>query len=207
MAIENTPAGDPMPPRCQIIEVRVAELRQLFNTIDPAPFYDRQLDQGAEEFIASRALEVPGTVLLGLMVYVDRPPSGKDDAAMLKEGVHQFFRRRRDAVRQELRELLRRGRISLVIGLAVLGAFGAIAQVLGSAADASGLVSILRESLVIGGWVAMWRPLEVFLYDWWPIRAKARRYDRLAMMPVGVQHSARGESRDSLTPERAVSGG
>jgi hypothetical protein len=29
-------------------------------------------------------------------------------------------------------------------------------------------------SLVIGGWVAMWRPMEVFLYDWWPVRAEAR---------------------------------
>ena len=28
------------------------------------------------------------------------------------------------------------------------------------------------ESLLIGGWVAMWRPLEVFIYDWWPVRAE-----------------------------------
>ena len=47
----------------------------------------------------------------------------------------------------------------------------------------------LRESLLIGGWVAMWRPLEVFLYDWWPIRAEARLYDRLAAMPVRIQYA------------------
>jgi hypothetical protein len=39
---------------------------------------------------------------------------------------------------------------------------------------------------VIGGWVAMWRPLEVFLYDWWPIRAEARLFDRLSAMAVRV---------------------
>jgi hypothetical protein len=44
----------------------------------------------------------------------------------------------------------------------------------------------LHEGLAIGGWVAMWRPLEVFLYDWWPIRADARRFDRLATMPVRI---------------------
>ena len=38
----------------------------------------------------------------------------------------------------------------------------------------------------IGGWVAMWRPIEVFLYDWWPIRREARLYDRLAVMPVRI---------------------
>jgi hypothetical protein len=48
---------------------------------------------------------------------------------------------------------------------------------------------ILRESLLIGGWVAMWRPLEVFLYEWWPIRAEARLYDRLAAMPVRIAYT------------------
>jgi hypothetical protein len=32
----------------------------------------------------------------------------------------------------------------------------------------------------------MWRPLEIFLYDWWPIRADARLFDRLAAMPVSL---------------------
>ena len=50
---------------------------------------------------------------------------------------------------------------------------------------------ILRESFLIGGWVAMWRPLEVFLYDWWPIRAEARLFDRLSAMPVRVAHATR----------------
>ena len=37
-------AGDALPQRCQVIEVRVAELRQLFNAIDPSPFRERDLD-------------------------------------------------------------------------------------------------------------------------------------------------------------------
>jgi hypothetical protein len=35
----------------QAIEVRVAELRQLFNAIDSSPFRERDLDPRAEEFI------------------------------------------------------------------------------------------------------------------------------------------------------------
>jgi hypothetical protein len=49
---------------------------------------------------------------------------------------------------------------------------------------------ILRESLTIGGWVSMWRPLEVFLYDWWPIRNEARLSDRLAAMPVRIRYAS-----------------
>jgi hypothetical protein len=46
-------AGDPLPPKCRIIEVRVGELRQLFNAIDPSPFRERDLDPAAEDFIVS----------------------------------------------------------------------------------------------------------------------------------------------------------
>ncbi len=35
--------------------VRVAELRQLFNAIDPSPFRERDLDPRAEEFIVEWA--------------------------------------------------------------------------------------------------------------------------------------------------------
>ena len=35
---------------------------------------------------------------------------------------------------------------------------------------------IARESLTIGGWVAMWRPMEIFLYSWWPILRERRTF-------------------------------
>jgi hypothetical protein len=40
--------------------------------------------------------------------------------------------------------------------------------------------------MVIGGWVAMWRPLEIFLYDWWPILAERKLFDRLSVAPVRI---------------------
>jgi hypothetical protein len=99
----------------------------------------------------------------------------------MPEAIGEYFRDRAQATRRSLRELLRTGRTSLVIGLA----FNAGALIL---ADqfADYRYSIVHDSLVIGGWVAMWRPIEVFLYDWWPVRSEARLYDRLAAMPVRV---------------------
>jgi hypothetical protein len=37
---ERRSAGDPIPATCELIEVRVAELQQLFNAMDPSPFHD-----------------------------------------------------------------------------------------------------------------------------------------------------------------------
>jgi hypothetical protein len=50
-AQDKVSAGDPIPPKCAVIEVHIGELKQLFDAIDPSPFRDRDLDPKAEEFI------------------------------------------------------------------------------------------------------------------------------------------------------------
>ena len=46
------------PPGCALIEVHVAELKQIFNSFDPTPFRERDIDPRAEEFIAGWAREI-----------------------------------------------------------------------------------------------------------------------------------------------------
>jgi hypothetical protein len=189
--VETAAAGDTMPARCEIIEVRVAELSQLFNAIDPAPFRDRDLDPKVEEFIVDWAREAPRDVPLGLLVRLDRPVGPVDEADHLKTAVHHYFAQRGEASRRRLRRLFHLGRISLVIGLTALAALTGLAQLVAGWAGGGGVGAVLHESLLIGGWVAMWRPLEVFLYDWWPIRAEAKLFDRLAAMPVRIGYAPR----------------
>lgn len=181
-------AGDPIPPKCSVIELHVGELKQLFNSIDPSPFRTRDLDRDAEEFIVGWAKDLPRDVPLVLLVDLDRKAGLPDEAAVLRDAVHEFFRQRAEAYRRRLRELLRRGRTSLLIGLTVLAAAIALGDFLAALLKSSRIGEILRESLTIGGWVSMWRPLEIFLYDWWPIRSEAQLSDRLAAMPVRIRY-------------------
>jgi hypothetical protein len=181
-------AGDSIPPKCAVIEVHVGELRQLFNSIDPSPFRNRDLDPKAEEFIVGWAKDLPRNVALALVVDLDRQAGLPDEAAVLRDAIHEFFRQRAQAYRQQLRELLRLGRTSLIIGLVVLAGAIAMGDFLARLLQASRIGEILRESLTIGGWVSMWRPLEIFLYDWWPIRNEGQLADRLAAMPVRIRY-------------------
>jgi hypothetical protein len=206
MGNESAAVGDEIPPGCEIIEVRVAELRQLFNAIDPSPFYDRDLDPNAEEFITNWASGVPASTSLGLRVHIDRPAGAAGDADMLRDAVQQHFRRKSAASLRRLRALFERGRTSLVIGLAFLGGSSWVASAL-KGVTGGGFGDLLRQSLIIGGWVAMWRPMEVFLYDWWPIRAEARRYDRLALMPVRIQYAPEGTPPGGRREGPAISAG
>ncbi len=175
--IRPAAAGDPVPPGCRLIEVRVAELRQLFNAIDPSPFQERDLDPRAEEFIVEWSRDLPGSASLALVVHLDRAAGPPEEAAALRDAIHEFFHQRAVASRRQLRELFRRGRTSLAIALAFLAAAIAASDALAMWFAESHVSSVLREGLLIVGWVAMWRPGEVFLYDWWPIRADERLYD------------------------------
>lgn len=186
--------GDAFDPRCEVIEIHVAELKQLFNAIDPSPFHKKDLDAKAEDFIVRWAEDVAKDAPLALLVYLDRAAGVPDEASVLRDAIHQFFSYRADSIRRDLRQRLRVGRTSLVIGLACLAASVAIGDLVATAFAESGLGDILRESLLIGGWVAMWRPMEVFLYDWWPIRANIRLHRRLSAIPVRIAYTGDASS-------------
>jgi hypothetical protein len=187
-------AGDALPQECQIIEVRVAELRQLFNAIDPSPFHQRDLDPKAEEFIVDWARDLPADKAWALVVHLDRPAGPSDEAVVLRDAIHEYFGQRVVAAKRRLRELFRRGRISLVIALVFLTASIAIGDAVANYLGESRFGDVVREGFLIGGWVAMWRPLEVFLYDWWPIRAEGRLLQRLSAMPVRIEYQETGPS-------------
>ncbi|HKQ14338.1 MAG TPA: hypothetical protein VJT80_12965 [Steroidobacteraceae bacterium] len=40
------------------------------------------------------------------------------------------------------------------------------------------------EITLILGWVAMWKPVEIFLYDWWPDLDRRRLVERIAHMQI-----------------------
>ena len=90
----------------------------------------------------------------------------------------------------EFKRLMNQGRISLVIGLVFLS----VCLVLGKALlghEAGTWAAIGRESLTIAGWVAMWRPMQIYLYDWWPLRRRERIYEKLSHMPVEIEQKGK----------------
>jgi hypothetical protein len=178
------------------IELRLHELSQLFNSMDPSPFYEKDLDEDAEEFIVGWAEELPRDRPLELVVYLAKPADcpaifGREDAQrtsddpgpLVREAVQNFFAHKMAHARREFSQLMRRGRSSLLIGLLFLAACLSLSRLFDAEEPAT---FFARESLLIVGWVAMWRPLEIFLYDWWPIRARWRLYRRLSAMTAKV---------------------
>lgn len=166
------------------IKVQLRELAQLFNSMDPSPFRDRDLDADAEEFIVGWASELPHDAELELVVHTAVPPPA-ERLQHVEEAVRHYFAERAAVKQREFRQLLRRGRTSLVIALLFLAACLVAGEVVEKISHAT-LGNIVKEGLTIAGWVALWRPLEIYLYDWWPLRAQRRVLERLSRMAVRV---------------------
>jgi len=166
------------------IELRLRELAQLFNSMDPSPFIDRDLDTEAEGFIVSWARESHGSTEYELVVHLATAPS-PEAAAGAQSAVQHYFASRVELKQREFRQLLRRGRTSLIVGVLFLTACLILGEIIGHGGGSA--ASIIEESLTIGGWVAMWRPLEIYLYDWWPLREEIRLLERLSRLRVTLQ--------------------
>lgn len=172
-------------PDSGIIDIRISDIRQLFNSLDPSPFHERDLDREAEEFIVGWADEYPLASPLELVIRV--PPEHLDQARQsnIPQAIHNYFSYRAVASTRRIRFQLREGRFALVMGLAFLAICILLRQVAASITPAP-LQQVFQEGLLILGWVAMWRPLQLFLYDWWPVRHHGRLYQKLATMKVNV---------------------
>jgi hypothetical protein len=126
-------------------------------------------------------------------LHIDQRIDSSDERHAVEQAIHVHFARRTQQLRNQLMNLLRRGSISLVIGLAFLALFFLLGRMLVQFFGETTLTTLISESLLIGGWVAMWRPIEIFLYDWWPIEGERRIHERLSR--IGVQIVAAGNAR------------
>jgi hypothetical protein len=168
------------------IEINLNRLPQLFNSLDPSPFHERDLDREAEDYIIGSAEEAPRQRPLALVIHLpadQMPASGLPD---VPGAIHNYFAYRLDQERRRLRLLFRDGRIALIIGLVFLFCCVLLRE-LAFSLGSDWASEIFGEGMLIIGWVAMWRPLEIFLYEWVPIRRRCRILAKLAEMKVIVQ--------------------
>ncbi len=167
------------------LALRVREIGQLFNSMDPTPFLNKDLDPQANDYIESWASTHSLHSRFHLTIHIEQWPEQGDPTAMLTESIHNHFIYQAERTRRKLRQVLKQGRMSMAIGIIFVSICLIVADYIGDLGPNAGY-RIARESLTIVGWVAMWRPMQIFLYDWWPIQRKIRLCLKLGSAHVQV---------------------
>jgi len=166
------------------VSVHVRELAQLFNSLDPAPFWDRDLDRTAAEFIEDEFRDRQSAELWHLHVHV---LEGETSATDLQRAIESYYGRMANSARLAMREHLRLGEFALVGGMSIFLLSMGIRDILGRLSGH--LPVLLDEGLIILAWLALWRPAEALIYGWIPFHRNRRLFERLAGIKVFVRQS------------------
>jgi len=168
------------------IQLRIQNVGQLFHTLDPLPFRERDLDLGVEEYVVGWAGEMTAQQPIAIVVHLPKAEALGDEARHIEAAMQNYFAYRAEVLGWDLRDLFRTGRAALLIGMAVLAACVVTGKASAGLVGTGYFGRFYNEGLIILGWVANWRPVEIFLYDWWPIARRRRLYRRLAVATVQV---------------------
>jgi hypothetical protein len=175
------PTSESSPAR---IELKLRCLSEMFAAFDASPLVDRDIDNALEEFIVESALDAGSRRNFLLVIHLPADAAAADESELTRS-VRNYFAYMRDRQLGRLRQLWRDGRQALAAGMAFLLACTALSQVSGRFAEGA-LAAFLTEGLLILGWVANWRPVEIFLYDWRPLHRKGQIYARLARLELQI---------------------
>jgi hypothetical protein len=166
------------------VELRLDRIPRLYNSLDPAPFQEKELESAADDYIVGSA-EDAGKRPIRLIIMLPDEELARPEAEQVPVSIRHHFELRRDSERRKLRGTWRRGRMALAIGIAFLAVCLFARSLL--LASNSTAAHIVAEGFLIVGWVAMWGPLDIFLYGWWPIYSRYRLFDRLARLEVEMR--------------------
>ncbi|HEV7267955.1 MAG TPA: hypothetical protein VGN83_24085 [Falsiroseomonas sp.] len=173
------------------LDLDLMDIGQLVAVDAAWPLHPSCLRAAAEGAIIEWARRQPAEVPLHVTVRLPPDAIGSGDKARLEDALATHFGLLAEAQERTAKEHLADARRSLAIGLTILASCLMVAWWLTSAFSERPLNRIGRESLVILGWVALWKPVEMLLHDRRPILRRVRLLRRLAQASVRVVPAGR----------------
>jgi len=169
------------------IELRIAHPAQFYNLLDPAPNDEKEINQATESYIMDSLEEMPNdkrssaTIILYLeQTLYDDEKARKD----MEQAIHSHFALRLCSTHQKYKQAMNKGRRYLIRGLIFLIVCLIFSSVVTSIHNQNDIIYAIGQSFVIIGWVALWRPVEFYLYDRRDILDEKKMLSQLEKIPV-----------------------
>lgn len=151
--------------------------------MDPSPFLERDLDDDAVDYILSSAMEHGVSTDLKLVILLPESELTKLEKKEITEAIHNHFAYAVSLQLKKLKQIFKQGQFALLVGLVMLILSVSIASQF-NINSANPILHAMKEGLIILGWVALWRPFDLFLYSWWPEVEKRKYFEKLSRISV-----------------------
>ncbi len=164
------------------IDIKVATIDHLFDRRDPAPFRDRDLDDDLSEYLLDASEDLHKEPRIRVVFWLEAH-CASDEISTAYHAHFQFVLERLARTRKRTRRF---GQVAMMIAIAILVASFSLSRVVTQFVGGS-LGEGLKEGLVIFSWVVMWRPVELLIFDWIPVRRERAVIRRLVDARVDVR--------------------
>jgi hypothetical protein len=170
-----------------LIEIRQESPEQFLHSLDPLPARNSNLEPDIADYVIDRAADLPAGADLEIVVHLrDYEPSQEKEAAMTRI-FHAYFQARADLEMKRKRQSFSDGRQNLMIGIFAWCLCLLTLWLLNYLGGEASLWRFVRESIVVIGWVLVWKPAEIFLYDWKPFERRKKFVLRLSQAAVKMR--------------------
>lgn len=170
-----------------LIEIKLPSVLHLFNSFDPAPFYTKELDRDASDYIVGIVRDFPLKTQFRIIVYLPTDALGTQEAQKIPEAIRNHFKYMVLVQGQKLRERCIYGKFTLLVGLSFLAIAMIASQAVAETFSNYPLARLFAIALEVAGWVAMWEPVTVHLYQLWPIIKERKIYEKISRLEVEVR--------------------
>jgi len=169
-----------------LIEIKLSSVAQLFNTFDPAPFYVRALDHEAADYIVDTVKDFPRKTEFRIVVYLPSDLLGTPAAQKIPHAIVNHFRYMKMVQDRKFRQLSVYGKFTIIVGFTFLAIAMIASRIVAETFTNSPIAQLIATALNVAGWVAMWEPVTVHLYELWPIVQQKRVYERISTMEIDI---------------------
>jgi hypothetical protein len=184
------------------IHLFLSDIANFFQTPEVDPFAGENIElSGIDQLIDTMNARSGRTrAIHTIAIHLPETTIVADLAARVKTALTNYCNAQiRVAVQKKTATWLE-GRKALRIGLA----FSAVCLALSLGFEELFFVDSLfgrffSEGFIIAGWVALWRPAELLLYDWQPYAREIKRYEEIKAMDIRLL--PRSDAAGTLPPE------
>ncbi len=166
-----------------IIEMGLEEPFDVYDDKDPSPLRIRDLKKEVETYIIDSIREIPHAKKIRVVFYFDKFSDSEEEIEHLGRSYFDFFAFETKVKTHQIKLKVKRGLKSLLVGLSFLFFCIFMAKILKDQTE-SLFSSFFVEGLTVLGWVSLWTPIQVFLYEIWPLLETIKTFKRALVADV-----------------------
>lgn len=160
-----------------VIEMALDEPFDIYDDKDPSPLKMRDFSKSVQEYIIEGVLVIPKNKKIRIDFYFYKFNITQEEILLLEKSYKAFFAYEIRLKHYEMKQKLKQGFRSMLSGLLFLFCCMHISRTF-FLSDSTLLSSFAAEGLNVLGWVSLWNPVQVFLYELWPISQKRKLLER-----------------------------